>query len=548
MNSDHTGSITPRLSRRKAIGVGGTGLLASALATAGMSRSGSAQDSDATPVAAAAGTEISAERVEAASTELEGIVGDLLARSGVPGLAVAAVYEDEIVHLAGYGVRAAGAGEPVDPDTVFQLASLSKPIASTIISALVGNGVVTWDTRICDLDPSFALYDAWVTREVTLRDMFAHRSGLPHHAGDELEDLGYDREAVLHRLRFLKPAHSFRSTYAYTNFGLTAAAVAAASAAGETWEDLAASSLYQPLGMASTSSRFDDFASAENRVRNHVLVDGVYEAKYQRHPDAQSPAGGVSSTVRDLSQWLRLQLGGGIIDGQEIIPGDALDETHRPQIISRPPENPAVERAGFYGLGWGVSYDGQGRVRLSHSGAFALGAGTTVFMIPASRLGIVVLTNAAPYGLAESVALSFLDLAETGAVAADYLEFLGPVLTAELAPGYGVRTNHADPPVDQLPPLELDAYQGRFQNDYFGTLTVEAAVDGLIIRLGPDQTPYPLRHYDRDVFLYQPEGENAGGESTVIFSLNSAALATSVTVENLDINNQGTFVLALPEE
>jgi CubicO group peptidase (beta-lactamase class C family) len=548
MGSVHTDTSALRFSRRKAIGFGGAGLLASALATAGLATSGRAQGPDATPAGGDAGPGISAERVEAASAGLDAIVADLLARSGVPGLAVAAVYQDEIVHLAGYGVRDAGSSELVDPDTVFQLASLSKPIASTIMSALVGDGVITWDTRISDLDPSFALYDPWVTREVTLRDMFSHRSGLPHHAGDDLEDLGYEREAVLHRLRYLRPASSFRSTYAYTNFGMTAAAVAAASTAGESWEDLAAARLYEPLGMDSTSSRFDDYLASTNRARGHVLRDGAYVAGEQRQPDAQSPAGGVSSTVRDLARWLRLQLGGGVVDGQEIIAADALGETHRPQIISQAPEHPATDRANFYGLGWNVSYDGQARVRLQHSGAFALGAGTTAYLIPTAQIGVVVLTNAAPIGLAEAIALSYLDLAENGAVAFDYFEILGPIIAAEMEPGYGIGNDYTALPADPAPPLPLEAYLGDFENDYFGTLSVVTEGDELVLLLGPDQAAYPMRHYNRDVFLYQPTGENAGGESAVTFSVSAEGQAMSVTIENLDINHQGAFIRVLSPE
>ena len=142
-----------------------------------------------------------------------------------------------------------GRPETVDADTVFQIASMSKPIASTVVAALVGEGVVAWDDPIVRHEPAFAMHDAWVTRAITLRDMFCHRSGLPHHAGDLVEDIGYDRAEVLHRLRYVVPATSFRSHYAYTNFGLTAAAVAAARASGQSWEEVSAERLYRPLGM-----------------------------------------------------------------------------------------------------------------------------------------------------------------------------------------------------------------------------------------------------------------------------------------------------------
>jgi len=115
-------------------------------------------------------------------------------------------------------VRDVNSKEPVDADTVFQLASLSKPIGSTVVAELVGEGKISWDSKINDLDPDFEMYDPWVTREITIRDFYAHRSGLPDHAGDLLEDLEFTREEILHRLRYQKPDSSFRSHYAYTNF------------------------------------------------------------------------------------------------------------------------------------------------------------------------------------------------------------------------------------------------------------------------------------------------------------------------------------------
>src|SRR5258708_39962833 len=158
------------------------------------------------------------------------------------------------------------------------------------------------------------MHDAWVTENVTLRDMFCHRSGLPNHAGDALEDIGYDRAEILHRLRYVRPDSSFRSHLAYTNFGLTAAAVAAAKASGKSWEDVSAERLYQPLGMRHTSSRFADFMASPNRAVGHVRQDGAWVAKYTRNPDAQTPAAGADSPAHHISNWRRPQLvsGGGV--------------------------------------------------------------------------------------------------------------------------------------------------------------------------------------------------------------------------------------------
>ncbi|PJN94805.1 serine hydrolase, partial [Amaricoccus sp. HAR-UPW-R2A-40] len=150
---------------------------------------------------------------------------DLVASGEVPGLAIGVVHDDEAVWLAGFGLRKAGRSETVDADTVFQLASLSKPISATVVAALVGRDVLDWGDRIADLDPGFALHDPYPSAEVTVRDLFNHRSGLPGSAGDDLEQIGFDRATVMRRLRLVPPWASFRAGYSYSNAGLTAGAL-----------------------------------------------------------------------------------------------------------------------------------------------------------------------------------------------------------------------------------------------------------------------------------------------------------------------------------
>ena len=207
------------------------------------------------------------ESVEAAIPRIEAMAREVIGKGMVPGLAIGIVFEDKVVYLGGFGVREAGKAAKVDPDTVFQLASFSKPIAATIVAALVSDGAIAWDSRIADLDPLFRLHDPYPTAEVTVRDLFAHRSGLPGGAGNDLEVIGFDRTEILHRLRLVPPASSFRGAYSYSNFGITAGAVAAAAGAGFVWEEAADEKLYDPLGMASTSSRYDDFLDPHQPCR-----------------------------------------------------------------------------------------------------------------------------------------------------------------------------------------------------------------------------------------------------------------------------------------
>lgn len=176
-------------------------------------------------------------QIDSAIARLDDLAADILRKTHIPGLAISVVRDGKTAYASGFGVRRVGTTDAVDADTVFQLASLSKSVGATVVAHQVAAGVVFWNTPIAQHLPWFVLSDDWITHHVTIADMHAHRSGLPNHAGDDLEDLGYSQAQVLHRLRFLK-LHSFRDEYAYTNFGLTAAAEAVATASHTDWATL----------------------------------------------------------------------------------------------------------------------------------------------------------------------------------------------------------------------------------------------------------------------------------------------------------------------
>ncbi|WP_166388188.1 serine hydrolase [Catellatospora methionotrophica] len=476
--------------------------------------------------------------VDKALAALDGLVQDAMKQTGVPGVAVGVVYGDKVVFAKGYGVRKVGEPGAVGADTVFQLASLSKPVASTVVAGVVGDGKVAWDDPVVKHDPGFALKDPWVTRDVTVADLFAHRSGLPDHAGDLLEDLGYDRAYILSHLR-LEPLAPFRASYFYTNFGLTAAALAVAKAAGTSWEQLSAQTLYRPLGMSHTSSDFADYEKNPDRAVGHVKVGDAWQAKYVRDPQAQSPAGGVSSTVDDMVKWMRLQLGGGKYDGRQVVDAMALQQTHEPHNTASPPRAPDGV-PGFYGLGFNVGYDQSGRLRLGHSGAFDLGAATNVAMIPGEGLGIVVLTNAQPIGVAESIAYNFLDIASYGRQTTDWLPFLLGVFAKIDSEGTS-KTDYAKPPANPAAARPSAAYTGTYANAYYGPLTVAERDGKLVMTLGPQGQAFPLTHFDADTFSYRTTGENAVGLDGVTFTVDGAGPAGQVRVAHLDANGLGTF-------
>lgn len=461
-----------------------------------------------TPPNEVSGVDIPAGRVDAAVGRLDGLARDLLDSTGIPGLAVAVVHGGKTVYARGFGVRDTGRPGPdnaVNADTVFQLASLSKSVGATVVAQQVGAGVVAWDTPVVTQLPWFELSDPYVTEHLTIADLYAHRSGLPDHAGDGLEDLGYGRREVLERLKYL-PLAPFRSSYAYTNFGLTAAAEAVAAAAGVGWEQLSADVLYRPLGMASTSSRYADFVARPNRAATHVKVGNGYQPRYQRNPDAQSPAGGVSSSVNDMARWLATVLAGGSHDGSRIIEAQALLPAITAQIVSAP-AGVGTARPGFYGEGFNVSITSSGRTQYGHSGAFLLGAATAFAALPSQDVGIVVLTNATPIGVPETLIAQFLDLVQYGEIRSDwaalYRQAMAPMLQPEGA------LVGAQPPAHPAPARPLAEYVGTYANPYWGPATVREDQGALEVVLGPQRQRFRLTHYDGDTFTFALQGENA---------------------------------------
>lgn len=472
--------------------------------------------------------------------KLERVIEDGMLLSYVPGLSIAITFNGEVVYLKGFGVREKGKSDTVNPDTVFQLASVSKPLTATALSALVSEGQVRWDSSIRDLDPSFQLSDPWVTQHIKVEDLLSHCSGLFDHAGDLLEDLGYDRKTIIHQLRFIKRLYPFRAHYAYTNFGFSEAAFAVANFYNKSWSTLAFEKLFKPLDMRNSSFSYQDFIHAVNRAPPHRIdMDGVLSAS-SRNPDAQGPAGGASSSARDLSKWMVLLLNKGEHKRKELISEKVLFTTQTPKIVSQ--VNRATDQTSFYGLGWGISFNSRGQKVLSHSGAFALGARTQVSLIPEDRLGIAVLTNAAMHGLPEAITQSFFDLIYNGKIEKEWVSV------------WNERMKVLDPEPKKYPKpssyvshIELERYTGSFYNDYFGKIEVTTNPAGLELIIGPKQMKFPLRHYTKDTFIMDTVGENAVGESKVIFFFDISGKPKRLEVDYLNDQRLGVFVPVVEE-
>jgi CubicO group peptidase (beta-lactamase class C family) len=483
-------------------------------------------------------------KVDNALGQLDGMVRDAMESTGLPGMAVAVVYRDEVVYSKGFGVREVGKSGEIGPETVFQVASVSKPLASTVVAGLAGRQIINWTDTVVEHNKSFALKDDYVTRHASFADLLSHRSGLKTGSGDLLEDLGFDRAYILGHLN-QEPLDTFRSSYNYSNFGFTEGGQAAADAMKMTWEDLADEILFRKLGMSASSYRHSDYERATNKAILHVpLGNKEWAAEYRRNADSEAPAGGASSSVRDLAQWLRLQLGNGSYEGKPVIDPAALQTTHVPHAVSGPASAPAA-RSRFYGLGWNVSYDDQARVQLGHSGAFNLGAATAVSMLPGEQLAIVALTNGRPQGIPEAICAGFLDTAQHGSPMVDWLTFTAGAFK-QIDESEKSETDYTKAPSSPAPARANSAYTGTYDNPYYGQLVVLEESGKLAMRMGPSGslTTFPLTHFDGDTFSFESIGENGNGLAGALFAEANGGSSPSVTLDFYDRTGLGTFTRA----
>jgi CubicO group peptidase (beta-lactamase class C family) len=422
----------------------------------------------------------------------------------VPGFAVAIVKDDKVVFVKGYGVRELGKPEPVDKDTLFAVASNTKAFTSAALATLVDEGKLRWDDPVTKYLPGFQLYDPYVTREMTVRDLLSHRSGLATFGGDLLwYETTYPRAEIIRRIRYLKPVYGFRSRYGYQNIMFLTAGEIVPAVTGKSWDDYVRERFFAPLGMTRSNTTLAQLKAAENVAAPHNEVEGKVRVVHYSNVDAAGGAAAINSTAAEMAEWVRLQLGRGTYQGKKIFSADRSREMWTPHtIVSGVSEaaekfNPSVH-FNLYGLGWGLS-DYRGHKVVTHSGGLD-GMTSRVALLPEENLGVVILTNS------ETPLQAFLwykvfDVF-TGAPARDWsADYMARVKSArEREEAEAKRIESARVP-DTKPSLPLSAYAGTYGGVMYGDAKVTEEQGRLVVRLVPSPAYVgDLEHWHFDTF------------------------------------------------
>ncbi len=344
--------------------------------------------------------------------KLSGFMEHAMEAWGVPGAAVVVVKNDSVVFLGGFGTREVGKDQPVDGETVFALASNTKPFTTAALAMLVDRDILDWDDPVSRWLPSLRFYDRWISEHATVRDLVTHRLGYPGWAADHLWQGGHlTRQEIIERFRYQRPAGQFRSTFAYSNVSFIFAGEVLARAAGTSYQDFVTTNLLEPLGMKRSGFGIAELDQWENVARPHMVVGYQLTPVEWFNTATAAAAAGLNSSACDIGQWLRFQLAGGRWYDRVLIEPGTMNEIRTPQIyVPWSQVWPAGDRhSTAYGLGWYL-FDYGGRRILQHGGEID-GMSSRITLVPEEGLGVAVLTNVAPGSLATtSVTNHILDL------------------------------------------------------------------------------------------------------------------------------------------
>lgn len=482
-------------------------------------------------------------------SELDAFIANARSEWNVPGLAVAIVKDGKVVHAKGYGIRELGKDAAVDADTLFAIASNTKAFTAAAVAILKEEGKLKWDDRVQAHLPWLQLYDSYVSAELRIEDLLCHRSGLGTFSGDLLWwGTPYTPEDVLRRAKHLKPAGPFRSHYGYSNLMFLAAGEVVATASGKPWAEFVKERILTPVGMTRTVTSTDDLAEMDNVASPHKPKPDSIDVIPWYNWDTMAAAGGIISSVNDMSKWLIVQMNHGELPPRESQPADKrrLFSTDSTRLMWSPHTIIPVSKSSrkrypsthfrAYGLGWSLA-DYKGRKTVSHGGGYD-GMYSRVVMVPEEKLGIVVLTNSMT-GISTAIANTVADKYLGGATR----DWSGEGLKRDIGgrKSFYEKIQKVTTPkaVGTKPSRAMDAYTGTYTSKLYGDATVSREGEQLLLRLLPNKDLVAdLSHLHYDTFAIQWRTESAwfgGGTAQFIMDSNGEMQEIRLDVPNDDL-------------
>ena len=452
----------------------------------------------------------------------------------VPGIAIAVVKDGKVIAARGFGVRKLGEPARVDGQTLFEIASNSKAFTAAALAMLVDEGKLKWDDPVVKHLPDFQMYDPYVAREMTVRDLLTHRSGLGLGAGDLLwwPTTNFSTDEIIERLRYVKPATSFRSAYAYDNLLYIVAGKIIAQKSGKSWGDTVRERILKPVGMNTTTTSLLENGGNPNASNAHSKIYDKIAAVKSMPVNNAVGAVGINTNAEDIAKWMKVLLDGGRIEGAKGADGKELRlwseaqsremwTAQTPMKVSIPKPPLAATKANFaaYGLGFQLR-DYKGQLVAMHGGALQ-GFYSRVLLVPESKLGIAILTNAESGGALSALQYRLLDQYMTGSAPTDWIKAIADLEdeahAKELARLKGASATRV---AASKPSLDLSAYEGQYTDPWYGAMNIKRNGKKLVLSFArtPDLTG-EMEHFQHDTFIVRWKERNFNADSYVTFAL-----------------------------
>jgi len=418
-------------------------------------------------------------------------INSIYNQSLITGMAVVIVKNDKIIYMNCRGVRDLASGAPVDENTLFGIGSATKQFTATNVAQLVSAGKMSWDDLITKYYPDsneFQLYNDNVTDNITIRDCFLHRSGLPTGSGDVgWSFFNNSYPSVLHQLRYIQNTTPFRTTYQYNNIIYALPGYCAAKSSNTPWSELIKKDLLDPLGMTTATTTLTDFLNSPNHAKPYWLLSNGTFIEHDIVLDSVGPAGSMACSISQMANWLRFQIADtGYYNGQKILNKTDLDETRTAQI------DYLIYK---YGFGWYITNG-----TLFHGGdTNAFHANVEIF--PSQNVGIAIFTDGGVYGIGyrDSFFYKLNDLMNGN-------ENTDPWPAAKNTSEKRMDNPLGPSPSNKTDPLPLATYLGVYSNDFYGNINITAFNNTLICYYGSNNQPSELTHWNENVFYDQSCG------------------------------------------
>jgi len=449
----------------------------------------------------------------------------------VPGLAIAVVKDDSLVFAKGYGVIEQGKPQRADEHTRFAIGSTTKAMTSASLAMLVDEGKLRWDDHVITYIPELQLYDPYATRDLTIRDLLTHRSGLGS-ADLMWARWHYSFAEMIRRLRYLPPAAPFRSQWQYHNVLYAVSGLIIERVSGMPWDAFIRTRIFAPLGMTESEALVSAIKGKPNVAVPHVEVGDSIRVVPMRSTDDIASAGSVYSSVTDMSKWMRFILDSGRVGSKRLIAAATFREIVAPQIRAPMSEYPALSLAKpdffAYGLGWFIQ-DYNGKHVWMHTGSID-GMCAIIGLMPNERVGVYVLENLDHAELRHALMYSAFDLYNGGPQrdwSADVRTLFKGLASARTAP--------TAPHVVVAPPLPLDRYAGTYADSAYGDVRVTHENGVLQVQI-VNEPMVRLEPWEYDTF--RTRGEQAS--TLVTFVPNGTGGVSGVRISGVVFARQRT--------